>query len=169
MTHELDDLRHQDATEQSAQIRAGNVSATELTSAYLAAIERLDGGLRSYVSVTTDDALTGAQAADEMVRDRDGAGAASPLLGVTVSFKDVVDVAGAATTHSCGLLVDNIAAEDSPIVRDLRSAGLSVLGKTNVPEFCTSMTSSRLNGTCRNPWDTERTPGGSSGGAAAAC
>lgn len=168
MIDDFDELRLLDATEQSAQIRAGNVSATELTSAHLASIERLDGGFRSYVSVTADDALAGARVADEMVRSGDRARSASPLLGVTVSFKDVVDVAGAPTTHSCGLLVDNVAEEDSPIVRDLRSAGLSVLGKTNVPEFCTSMTSSRLNGICRNPWDTERTPGGSSGGAAAA-
>ena len=55
-----------------------------------------------------------------------------------------------------------------PLVRRFRQAGLIVLGKTNVPEFCTSMTTSALNGICRNPWDLDRTPGGSSGGAAAA-
>ena len=168
MTDDLDDLRHEDATEQAAQIRAGNVSATELTAAHLSAIERLDGTLRSFVSVSRDDALAGARAADESVRGHDGVGPVPSLLGATVSFKDVVDVAGVPTTHSCGLLVDNIAEADSPIVRDVRNAGLAVLGKTNVPEFCTSMPSSRLNGTCRNPWDPERTPGGSSGGAAAA-
>lgn len=59
-------------------------------------------------------------------------------------------------------------AADGPLVRRLRDAGFIVLGKTNVPEFCTRMTSSELNGICRNPWDPERTPGGSRGGAAAA-
>ncbi len=91
-----------------------------------------------------------------------------PFLGVTLSVKDVTDVAGLPTTHSCKALVDNVAAADDPVVHRFRHAGFVVLGKTNVPEFCTTMTSSELNGICRNPWDRDRTPGGSSGGAAAA-
>jgi amidase len=72
------------------------------------------------------------------------------------------------TTHSCKLLVDNVAVADAPVVARFRAAGFVVLGKSNLPEFCTSMTSSELNGVCRNPWDPELTPGGSSGGAGAA-
>ena len=83
-------------------------------------------------------------------------------------MKDVTDVAGMPTTHSCKALVDNVAAADDPVVHRFRHAGFVLLGKTNVPEFCTTMTSSELNGICRNPWDRERTPGGSSGGAGAA-
>src|SRR4029079_634383 len=82
--------------------------------------------------------------------------------------KDVIDVAGLPTTESSKALTDHVATTDAPLVHRLRDAGFIVLGKTNVPEFCTSMTSSDLNGICRNPWDLERTPSGSSGGAGAA-
>jgi amidase len=87
---------------------------------------------------------------------------------VTLSLKDVVDVAGLPTTHSSKLLRDSRADHDDPIVGRFREAGFIVVGKTNLPEFCTTMTDSELNGTCRNPWDPDRTAGGSSGGAAAA-
>jgi amidase len=85
-----------------------------------------------------------------------------------LSVKDVIDVAGMPTTHSCKALRNNVAASDSAIVRRFRDGGFVVLGKTNLPEFCSSMTSSELNGICRNPWNTELTSGGSSGGAGAA-
>ncbi len=101
-----------------------------------------------------------------MVRD-DGPGTLPPFLGVPISIKDVIDAAGLPTTHSSKVLADHMATADDPLVERLRHAGFVVLGKSNVPEFCTSMTSSELNGICRNPWDTDRTPGGSSGGAAA--
>jgi len=78
------------------------------------------------------------------------------------------DVVGLATTHSSKALVGNVSSIDDPLVHRFRQAGLVLLGKTNVPEFCSSMTTSDLNGICRNPWDLDRTPGGSSGGAAAA-
>jgi amidase len=84
-----------------------------------------------------------------------------------MSIKDTDDVAGMPTTHSCGLLAGRVAVEDAPIVTRFRSSGAIMLGKSNLPEFCSTMTTSRLNGTCRNPWDTSRTPGGSSGGAGA--
>ena len=87
---------------------------------------------------------------------------------MTLSVKDVVDVAGLPTTHSCKILVDNVATSDDPVVGRFRDAGFVIIGKTNVPEFCSTMTDSELHGTCRNPWDPARTPGGSSGGAAAA-
>lgn len=102
-------------------------------------------------------------------RRRSGGGADfRPFEGVTLSIKDVEDVAGLPTTHSCEALAGNVAANDGPVVRRLRDGGFAVLGKTNVPEFCSDMTVSKLNGRCRNPWDLSRTPGGSSGGAAAA-
>lgn len=155
-----------DATTQADAIRTGSTTASDLLDEYLDRIERYDPMLRAYVSLDVDGARAAARAADASVAR--GTEQGLPFLGVTISVKDVVDMAGLPTTHSCKALVDNVAAVDSPLVERLRRAGFVVLGKTNVPEFCTSMTSSELNGVCRNPWDLERTPGGSSGGAAAA-
>ena len=155
-----------DATSQAEAIRRRDVSARELLQAYLDRIDRLDGDLRSFVALDGDRALADAAAADEMVAS--GAEDIAPFLGVAFTVKDVTDMAEVATTHSCKLLKDNMATADSLIVERFRNAGFALLGKTNVPEFCTTMTTSELNGTCRNPWDLSRTPGGSSGGAAAA-
>jgi amidase len=155
-----------DAVAQAAAIRRGDVAATELLDEYLARIGQHDEALRAYVSVDTDGARRAAHAADALtaqVRPED----LPPFHGVTLSVKDVVDVAGLPTTHSSKVLAGSVAIADDPVVRRFRDAGFVIVGKTNVPEFCTSMTSSELNGTARNPWDPDRTPGGSSGGAAA--
>ena len=156
----------EDAVTQAAAIRRGTTSATDLLREYLDRIERFDPLLRAYVSVDAERAIADARAADDAVSS--GAGELPPFLGVTISMKDVIDVAGLPTTESCKALADHVAAADAPLVQRLRDAGFIVLGKTNVPEFCSSMTTSDLNGICRNPWDPERTPAGSSGGAAAA-
>ena len=155
-----------DAVAQAAAIRNGAITASELLREYLDRIERFDPLLRAYVAVDTDRAIGDAREADAAVRH--GTDELPPFLGVTISVKDVVDVAGLRTTESSKALVDNIAVVDGPLVQRFREAGFVVLGKTNVPEFCSSMTTSELNGICRNPWDPERTPAGSSGGAAAA-
>jgi amidase len=150
-----------DAVGQADAIRRGELSAGELTDAYLERIERLDPVLRSFVTVDADGAR---KAAAEISRGRGG----PALAGVPFSIKDVDDVAGLPTTQSCDLLADAVAEADDPVVSRFRSGGLVLLGKTNVPEFCTSMTTSRMNGICRNPWDTSLSPTGSSGGAAVA-
>ena len=155
-----------DATAQAEAIRRRSVSSRELVAAYLDRIDRLDGELRSFVALDADRALDDAAAADEAITR--GADDFAPFHGVALSIKDVTDMGGVATTHSCKLLKGNIAPTDSVVVERFRAAGFALLGKTNVPEFCTTMTTSELNGTCRNPWDLLRTPGGSSGGAAAA-
>lgn len=157
----------QDATAQAAAIRRGDVSATELVDEYLTRIAQHDDDLRAFVTVDADGARAAARAADALVARSDPA-ALPAFHGVTISVKDVVDVTGLPTTHSCKVLADHVAADDHPIVTRYRDGGFVVLGKTNVPEFCTSMTSSELNGIARNPWDRALTPGGSSGGAAAA-
>jgi amidase len=163
---DLNELLLEDAVAQGEAVHRGDVSARELVSAYLDRIDRLDGGLRSYVTVDAERALAAAAAADD---DRArGVTPASPLHGVTVSIKDVEDVAGFPTTHSCEALVDNIPSHDGAVAARIRDAGLVILGKTNVPEFCTDLTTSNINGVCRNPWDRQRSAGGSSGGAAAA-
>ena len=156
-----------DACAQAAAIRRGDVTAVELLERYLGRIDDLDADLRAFVTVDREGALDAARTADELIR-RVHPHQLPSFLGVTLSVKDVTDVVGLSTTHSSKALVDNIAAADDPVVHRFRHAGFVILGKTNVPEFCTTMTSSELNGICRNPWDRERTPGGSSGGAAAA-
>ena len=166
MSDHLDDLVWRDATDQAAAVRDGRVTATALLDAYLDRIDRYDDRLRAFVTVDVDGARAAARAADDAVRARTGD--LPPFLGVTLSVKDVIDVRGLPTTHSSKVLVDHVATGDDPMVGRFRDAGFVILGKTNVPEFCSSMTDSELNGTCRNPWDTDRTPGGSSGGAAAA-
>jgi amidase len=155
-----------DATAQAQAIRTRAVRAADLVQEYLDRIEGFDPLLRAYVSVDGERALATAARADEVVRDEEP-GTLPPFLGVPISIKDVIDAEGLPTTHSSKVLADQIATADDPLVERLRHAGFVVLGKSNVPEFCTSMTSSELNGICRNPWDTDRTPGGSSGGAAA--
>lgn len=156
-----DDLLALDAVGQADAVRAREVSALELTDAYLERIARANDTLRAFVALDADGARAAARAVDAGRVD-------APLAGVTFSIKDVDDVAGLATTHSCEPLRDNVAAEDGPIVRRFRDGGLVILGKTNVPENCTSFTTSRMHGVCRNPHDPSRTPGGSSGGAGAA-
>ena len=151
------------AVEQAAAIRERRVSAYELMERYLDRIEPWDQTLRSYVTVDTDGALAAARTADARVLSAERE-SLPPFHDVALSVKDVVDVAGMATTHSSRALVNNVAALDDGVVERHREAGFIVLGKTNVPEFCTSTTSSDLNGICRNPWDLERTPGGSRGG-----
>jgi amidase len=163
----MDPLVWQDALEQGRAIRDGETTALDLTTTMLERIERWNPTLRAYVSVDTEGALAGARAADAFLAEH-GPDGAPPFLGVTLSIKDVIGVKGLPTTQSSKALADAVAADDDPLVRRFRAAGFVILGTTNVPEFCTSMTWSDLNGLCRNPWNLDHTPGGSSGGAGAA-
>src|SRR5205085_3874084 len=146
------------ALELAARIRARELSPVELTELYLERIERLDPQLNAFVHLDADGALAAAH------DPHDG-----PFAGVPIPIKDLTDVAGLPTTYSTKAYARNVAAADAAVVRRIREAGFVVLGKTNTPEFGTiGVTESELNGNCRNPWDLSRTPGGSSGGAAAA-
>jgi amidase len=162
-----DELVFSDATEQARAIRTGETTATALTSRILERIGEHNETLRAYVSVDAERAMQAAQAADDLV-EQQGPDALPPFLGVTMSIKDVIGVKGLPTTQSSKALADAVAAEDHPLVQRFRQAGFTILGTTNLSEFCSSLTWSDLNGLCRNPWDLDRTPGGSSGGAAAA-
>ena len=167
MTVDADELVWSDATAQAEAIRDGAVTAEALLDVVLARVAAHDGLLRAYVSLDEDGARRAARAVDQDV----AAGAVDelgPFAGVTLSIKDVIGVAGLPTTHSAKALADAVAATDDPLVDRFRRAGAVVVGTTNVPEFCTSFTTSELNGVCRNPWDTRRSPAGSSGGAAVA-
>jgi amidase len=153
-----DDLAFIPALEQAALVRAGELSPLELVDLYLERIERIDSQLNAYVTVDADGARTAARAPAE-----------GPFTGVPIPIKDLDETAGLRTTYSCKAFADNVPDFDTNVVRRIREAGFLVIGKTNTPEFGTiAMTESELNGDCRNPWDRSRTPGGSSGGAAAA-
>ncbi len=150
------------ALELAQRIRAGEVSPVELVEMYLRRIERLDPQLNAYVTVDAEGALAAARAAE-------GAPAEAPFHGVPLPIKDLTETAGLRTTYSSKAFARYVPDSDHAVVRRLREAGFVVLGKTNTPEFGTiAQTESELNGACRNPWDPSLTPGGSSGGAAAA-
>jgi len=153
-----EDLAFTPALEQAALVRAGEVSSLELVDLYLERIERIDPQLSAYVTVDADGARAAARAP-----------APGPFTGVPIPIKDLDETAGLRTTYSCKAFAANVPDFDANVVRRIREAGFVVIGKTNTPEFGTiAVTESELNGDCRNPWDASRTPGGSSGGAAAA-
>jgi amidase len=145
-------------------VRAGEVSSRELVELYLERIERIDPELNSYRRVMAERALADAGQADS----RRAAGDERPLLGVPIAVKDNVDVAGEITGNGAAAHRKR-ATEDAELVRRLRAAGCVILGKTNLPELAImGTTEGPAFGVTRNPWDVERTPGGSSGGSGAA-
>jgi amidase len=145
-------------------VRKGEVSATELVGLYLDRIRRLDPQLNSFRVVLEEQAMLEAEQAEARVR----AGEERPLLGVPIAIKDEVDVAGQVNTHGTDGFSEPAKA-DSEVVRRLREAGAIVLGLTLLPELAIcGFTESATYGVTRNPWNPQRTPGGSSGGSASA-
>lgn len=143
--------------------RSGALSPVEAAEAALGRIRDCDETLGAMLVLTEDLAMAQARAAETGWRD----GRAGPLAGVPVSIKDTFDVAGLVTTRGSRVFTQNLAFEDSGVVRRLRAAGAVFVGKTNTAEFGQSATSeNRLGPVTRNPWNTAATPGGSSGGAA---
>jgi amidase len=150
------------AVEQAQLVRAGDVSSVELVELYLERIARLDPTLNAFVTVCGEEALAAARAADATP-------SAAPFHGVPIAIKDLAATAGIRTTYSSRAYAEYVPDFDTAVVRRIREAGFVILGKTNTPEFGTvAFTESDLNGATRNPWDAALTPGGSSGGAAAA-
>ncbi|WP_251978934.1 Asp-tRNA(Asn)/Glu-tRNA(Gln) amidotransferase subunit GatA [Salinicola avicenniae] len=152
-------------TELARSLKAGDFSSRELTTSLLDRIERLDGGINSFITVTRDRALEAADAADKAR----AAGDDRPLAGLPLAIKDIFCTQGVRT--SCGSkMLDNFQAPyDATVVEKLQAAGMISLGKTNMDEF--AMGSSNENsfyGPVKNPWDATAVPGGSSGGSAAA-
>jgi amidase len=158
------DLAFTPAAEQARLIAAGDVSSRELVQTYLDRIERLDGQLNAWRIVFAERALAEADQADA----RRGAGNERPLLGVPIAIKDDIDVGGEVTAWGTAAH-GGPAPADAEVVTRLRGAGAVILGKTHVPEMTQwPFTETITFGATRNPWDLERTPGGSSGGIAAA-
>ncbi|HZN16245.1 MAG TPA: amidase [Acidimicrobiales bacterium] len=150
------------ATELAGMLRGGTVSATELAELYLARIDELNPKLDAYLTVCADEALAAATAVDR-------GETTGPFAGVPISIKDLNDTRGVRTTHGTAEWSERIPDRDDAVVARIRAAGFVILGKTNTPEFGKkSISENPAYPPARNPWDVGRTPGGSSGGAAAA-
>jgi len=159
-----DDLAFAGAAKQAEMVRAGEVSPTELVRLYLERIERLDPTLNAFRKVLAEKALLEARQAEARLRG----GEERPLLGVPIAIKDEMYVAGEVRTWGTDGF-DEPAAADCEMVRRLREAGAIVIGLTLLPEMAIcGFTESATYGVTRNPWNPQRTPGGSSGGSAAA-
>jgi aspartyl-tRNA(Asn)/glutamyl-tRNA(Gln) amidotransferase subunit A len=160
------DLCFTPAVELADLIRRRTLSPVEVTRAVLERIERLNKPLGAYVLVHAERALDQARQAERAVMAGERLGA---LHGVPVSIKDNLWTAGERTTFGSRLLAEFVAPEDTPSVAGLRAAGAIFVGRTNLPEFAwRGSTDNPLFGESRNPWDLTRTPGGSTGGGAAA-
>ncbi|GGW51236.1 Asp-tRNA(Asn)/Glu-tRNA(Gln) amidotransferase subunit GatA [Vreelandella hamiltonii] len=152
-------------TQLAAALGSGDLSSRELTSHFLQRIEKTDDKLNSFITVTAEQALNQAEAADQAR----AAGTASKLAGIPLALKDIFCTQGVKTTCGSRMLDNFIAPYDATVVEKLAAAGTISLGKTNMDEF--AMGSSNENshyGAVKNPWDLSAVPGGSSGGSAAA-
>ena len=157
------------AVDLAAAVRAREVSPLELADLYLERIERLDPQLNAFCHRADDEVRAAAKVASDAVVAADDPAGLPPFHGVPLPIKDLNDVAGWPTTHGSLGASDAPAPSSDPVVERFVNAGFVLLGKTATPEFGTiSYTESDALGITRSPWDTERTPGGSSGGAGAA-
>jgi amidase len=155
------DLMFRPAIELAGMVRSGEVSSRELVECSLERIEELNPTLNAFVDVDAERALS---SAEEIGQDDP-----RPFAGVPVAIKNNRPVEGMRLTYGCSLMAENMCDYDHNITRRLKQAGFVIVGTTTLPEYgILPTTEARLFGPTRNPWDTERTPGGSSGGAAAA-
>src|SRR5213076_2786708 len=155
------------ATEQAALIRSRKLSPLELVDTLLARIDKLNPRINAFVLINADQARREARAAERALGKRGAT--LGPLHGVPFGVKDLVVTKGVRTTFGTPLYRDNVPTEDAPMVERMKRAGAIMLGKTNTPTFgWIGATHNLLFGPTRNPWNLERTPGGSSGGASAA-
>jgi aspartyl-tRNA(Asn)/glutamyl-tRNA(Gln) amidotransferase subunit A len=160
-----DDLAFTPAHRLRDMIARKELSPVELTEATLQRIERLNPRLSAFLTVTADLARAAARAAEAAVLRGEMPGA---LHGIPVSIKDLEGIAGVRFTRGSLLHQNDVCPQDALAVERIRGAGAIVVGTTNTPEFgAAGTTENRLAPPCRNPWSPERTPGGSSGGAAA--
>lgn len=147
-------------------IRKKDLSPVELMEATLERIETINSIINAFVSIRAEEAMEEARAMTEQIAEGREIG---PLAGIPIGVKDLEDVRGMVTSFGSVPYKNNVAQGDSIQVARLKAAGAIVVGKTNTPEFgFTGFTKNLLYGVTRNPWNTERTPGGSSGGSAAA-
>jgi amidase len=155
------DLMFRPASELASMVRTGEVSSRELVEISLERIEELNPQLNAFVDVDAERALA--------VADEVQPGDERPFAGVPIAIKNNRPVNGLRLTYGCSLMKDFVADYDHNVTRRLRDAGFVIVGSTTLPEYgILPVSEARLFGPTRNPWDLERTPGGSSGGSAAA-
>jgi aspartyl-tRNA(Asn)/glutamyl-tRNA(Gln) amidotransferase subunit A len=159
------DLVYLGAARQATLIRERKVSPVELVRAYLERIDRLDGRLHAYITVTREAALAAARRAEEAVTSGATLG---PLHGVTFAVKDQFATRGVRTTAGSRLLADSVPDDDATVVARLTAAGGILLGKLNLTEFALGGTIHYPFGQPRNPWNTDHDTGGSSAGSGVA-
>ncbi len=148
------------------KVKSRKISPVDLTRAVLERIETLDPMINAYITVDAEGALKAARAAQRQIAKGKYLG---PLHGIPISLKDLYDTKGMLTTAGSKIMGDRIPAEDAASVARLRAAGAIIVGKTNLHEFAFGSTTQNPHfGGTRNPYDTSRIPGGSSGGSAAA-
>lgn len=165
----MDDLVYSNLVEMAALVRAGKISPVELVEAHLARIERLNPKLNAFVHVDSAGARAQAKAAEAAIASRSTKDSLGALHGVPISIKSSIDVAGFPCECGSSLRKGFVPQTDATLVARLRAAGAIILGVTNVPEFLMAYeTDNLLYGRTNSPWDLARTPGGSSGGEAAA-
>jgi aspartyl-tRNA(Asn)/glutamyl-tRNA(Gln) amidotransferase subunit A len=163
---QTDDLTRLTIAEAGKRIASRTLSPIDLTRAYLERIEKLNPRVNAYITVTADAALAQARALEAELASGKNRG---PLHGIPIGLKDNIDTAGVLTTAASAVYADRVPSADAPVVTKLRDAGAVFLGKLNMHEFA-------YGGTCvithygpvHNPWNLDVTPGGSSGGSAAA-
>src|SRR5256714_8432002 len=164
MTHP--DVQNLTIREAAARIQRSAPSPVELTDALLQRIERVNKTLNAYITVCAQQAREIAQAAETMIRAGYHLG---PLHGIPIAIKDNIYTRGIRTTAGSRILGDFVPDEDATVITRLKRAGAVIIGKTNLHEFAWGGTTNNPHyGTCRNPWNPERFPAGSSGGSGAA-
>jgi aspartyl-tRNA(Asn)/glutamyl-tRNA(Gln) amidotransferase subunit A len=160
------EIQHLSGTEQARLIRERAISPTDAVDAALSRIEELNPTLNAFCVVAEEQAKRAAEEADRAVEQGEPLG---PLHGVPVAIKDLIVTKGIRTTFGSRMYEDYVPDRDSVAVARIKDAGGIILGKTNVPEFgYQGITDNPIFGKTHNPWDTTRTPGGSSGGSGAA-
>lgn len=165
----MSEVFHKSLMEMAELVRSRKLSPVELVAMHLARIEQLNPKLNAFLHVDAPRAMDAARVAEASLVSKARPDSFGPLFGVPVSVKSSMDVAGWRCECGSALRRNYVATEDAPLVARLRAAGAILLGNTNVPEFLMAYeTDNSFYGRTNNPWDLTRTPGGSSGGEAAA-
>lgn len=158
-------MHNKSLSQLSEALHSGEISSVELTQHYLERIKQHNDDINAFITVTEDNALAQAKQADEQLQQK----TAGPLTGIPLAHKDIFCTQGVRTSCASKMLDKFISPYDATVVEKINTAGMVTLGKTNMDEFAMgSSNETSFYGAVKNPWDTDRVPGGSSGGSAAA-